>query len=44
MLEGLNSIPDRGKKYYFPYHCVQTGLEEHLASYPIGNGDLFPRR
>jgi hypothetical protein len=39
------SIPDRGNDMTFSfYHCVQTGIKAHSASYPTGIGGLSAQR
>jgi len=40
-LDDRDSIPDRGRDFYFRHIYVQTGSSAQPVSYPVGTGGSF---
>jgi hypothetical protein len=41
-IDGRGAIPSSCKRFFSLFHKVQTGLGDHVASYPVGTGNSFP--
>jgi hypothetical protein len=41
-LNGRDSIPDNGMRFFFLFHGFQTGSEAHPASNAMSPGGFFP--
>jgi hypothetical protein len=40
-LDGRDSIPGRGKRFFFLLHSLRVGSEAQSASYQMGTGEFF---